>query len=239
MLDRLQQGYRHRFRSLLARVRPRRLDFGVELLLARARERSARDGVPLPQALAELYEATRRRVDRRAALMAACAAGGAAAPGQAPPPSFVCDESLGGLARWLRAAGYQARWLTGARAEVLLAAAQDEGAVLLTSDSELAGRRVVRDGRVAALWVPTAMTRHEQMGLVLRDLGLELRVPRCMACGGTLAPVDKQEVWGRIPPRTARWKDDYYLCEGCGKLFWQGTHWERILARLAQAAPTT
>jgi hypothetical protein len=72
--------------------------------------------------------------------------------------------------------------------------------------------------------------------MVLRDLGLPLRAPRCMACGGPLRSVAKDEVRDRIPPRTARWKDDYFACEVCGKLFWQGTHWERIEPRLARAA---
>ena len=36
----------------------------------------------------------------------------------------------------------------------------------------------------------------------------------------------------RIPPRTARWKDEYFVCARCGRLFWEGTHWERIRERL-------
>jgi hypothetical protein len=72
----------------------------------------------------------------------------------------------------------------------------------------------------------------DQLAMVLRDLALPLRDPRCMACGGTLAAVTKDSVRERIPPRTARWKDDYFVCDGCGQLFWQGTHWERIAARL-------
>jgi uncharacterized protein with PIN domain len=54
-----------------------------------------------------------------------------------------------------------------------------------------------------------------------------------MSCGGALRPVDKQKVSERIPPRTARWRDEYFLCAGCGRLFWQGTHWQRIAERLA------
>jgi uncharacterized protein with PIN domain len=68
--------------------------------------------------------------------------------------------------------------------------------------------------------------------MVLRDLGLELRPPRCMACGGRLEPVEKAAVVERIPPRTARWKDTYFVCGGCGRLLWEGTHWERIVGRL-------
>ena len=41
-VGRIEEGFRRRFRELLARVRPRRLEFGVELLIGRARERAQR-----------------------------------------------------------------------------------------------------------------------------------------------------------------------------------------------------
>ena len=97
-------------------------------------------------------------------------------------------------------------------------------------------RRAVREGAVVAQWVPTGLAPTEQLALVLADLGLGLREPRCMACGGTLEAVTKAAVGERIPPRTARWKDDYWVCGSCARLFWQGTHWERITQALARAA---
>jgi uncharacterized protein with PIN domain len=56
-----------------------------------------------------------------------------------------------------------------------------------------------------------------------------------MRCGGALAPAAKQSVLPRIPPRTALWKDEYFLCVSCDGLFWQGTHWQRIRETLAEA----
>jgi uncharacterized protein with PIN domain len=58
-----------------------------------------------------------------------------------------------------------------------------------------------------------------------------------MACGAEVRAVLKREVEARIPPRTARWKDDYFLCAGCGRLYWQGTHWQRIVAQLEAERP--
>jgi len=153
------------------------------------------------------------------------------------PPRFVCDGSLGGLARWLRAAGYEARWLRGAKGAVALSAAASTGEVALVSDRRLTDRRVIRNGTVRALLVPTTVTRLEQLGHALRELGLALRPARCMDCGGSLQAVAKCDVHDRIPPRTALWKDDYFVCDRCGKLYWQGTHWERIRARLAGLQP--
>jgi uncharacterized protein with PIN domain len=227
---RIEDGFRRRFRDLLALVRPRRLEFGVELLMRRGRRRSEQDGVPLARGLLRVYAFTRERVERRLTVTGACSL--VKPPWDrfktGEPPRFLCDASLGGLARWLRAAGYAASWSPGEGGEALAPRAVAGGLVLLTSDSAVLDRGGVRDGTLTALWVPSGLSPREQLTLAMKDLGLSLRTPRCMACGGELVPARKEDVLPRIPPRTARWKDEYFLCAGCGRLFWQGTHWQRI-----------
>ena len=204
--------------------------------MKRARERSRRESVPLVRALARVYEFTRVRVARRLVVTGACSI--EKPPWQrfeaAPPPRFLCDACLGGLARWLRAAGYEARQAPPLDDGELVAVAQRDGLVLLTSDSDIMDRRVIREGSVFALWVPSGLSLREQLGMVMRDLGLGLRAPRCMVCGGELRTVDKDAVRPRIPPRTALWKDEYFVCAGCDQLFWQGTHWQRISSALSR-----
>ena len=63
---------------------------------------------------------------------------------------------------------------------------------------------------------------------------------RCSKCNGLLREVAKADVTARIPPKTAKWLDTYYLCRDCDQLFWEGTHVtvlrrrvEKILARCA------
>ena len=237
MTRRLELGFRRRFRDLLALVRPRRLDFGVDLLVGRVQERSAHDHVPAVRAFLHLYLFTQKRVSRRLVVTGACTL--AEAPWERfkdDAPAFLCDLSLAGLGRWLRAAGYDARDAGAGKGDVLLKEAGERGLVLATSDADLVERRQVRDGSVVAQWVPSGLDPTEQLALVLADLGLRLREPRCMACGGTLESVAKDALRERIPPRTARWKDDYWVCGVCARLFWQGTHWERIARALEQAA---
>jgi uncharacterized protein with PIN domain len=123
----------------------------------------------------------------------------------------------------------------GLRGDALRGEAARLGAVLLTSDASLFSRRDVRDGRIAAVWVPTGLSRLEQLDWVRHEVPFPLGDPRCMACGGELLAAEKEGVRDRIPPRTALWKDQYWTCGRCGRLFWEGTHWERILARLREA----
>ncbi len=222
MDGRLEAGFRHRLRSVLAALPEEERRREVDRLLDEARQRSHREGTPLVLCLLERYEQLRGRRE----------------PGVASdaPPGFLCDPSLGGLARWLHAAGYEARQLPEVAPHRLPEEALRLGLVLLTSDAETLERRIVADGSLAVVWLPSALTTREKLRLVLRDLRLPLREPRCMACGGELLARPKDEVRPRIPPRTARWKDEYFVCGSCDRLYWQGTHWERIVPALRRAA---
>jgi uncharacterized protein len=156
---------------------------------------------------------------------------------ETPFPRFACDAMLGGLARWLRAAGYDASRHEGIDDGDLIRLARTEGRTVLSSDDDVFAFAVVRDGMAPALFVPRGLTIQEQTAHVLRRLGLALREPRRMACGGELVELSKQEAAGRAPPRSLAFYERFWVCAGCGKVFWRGTHWERIAKRLQDAAP--
>ncbi len=149
-----------------------------------------------------------------------------------PEPTFFCDVMLGGLARWLRAAGYDARWVKHIADPDLIRETARAGQVLLSSDTGIFRVGIVRDGEVAALMVPHGLTIQEQLGFVLDKLGLPLREPRCMACGGALREVSKEQVEDRVPPRSFAGTDRFWECNRCGRLVWRGTHWRRIAEQL-------
>ena len=157
---------------------PRRLDFGVELLVGRAREAAARDGVPLVRALAEVYEFTRIRVERRLRLTGACSV-------ESPSwdrfrgvrPRFVCDARLAGLARRLQSLGYEIDTAAPRTSAALRARARARGAVLLTSESEHLEVSEGAEPELTVLWIPVGLTLDEQQGMTRRDLGLALPEP--------------------------------------------------------------
>ena len=153
-----------------------------------------------------------------------------------PPPRFACDAMLGGLARWLRAAGYDASWHDGIADPELVRLSHTEGRTVLSSDDDVFEFALVRDGLLPALFVPRGLTVQAQLAHVLRDLGLPLLEPRCMACGGELAELSREEAAARVPPRSLALQARFWECVGCGKSFWHGTHWEKIIKRLRQAA---
>jgi uncharacterized protein with PIN domain len=152
------------------------------------------------------------------------------------PPSFLCDAMLGGLARWLRAAGYNAEFDPHIDDGDLVRRAAEGGQVALSSDGGIFERTVVRTGAVRALYVPRGLDKVSQLHFVLTALGLTVRAPRCMTCGGALIEVDKQAVREEAPPRTFACVARFWRCTRCGKLLWRGTHWTRIDAALHSAS---
>jgi uncharacterized protein len=219
-MSRIRKAYEAKFRTLLQRARARRLDQGVGWFLEKARRLSISEDLSMADALTRVYEGIASRAYFRE-------------HNSRPAPSrFFCDAGLGGLARWLRAAGYEALWEAGIDDKVLLHEARKLSATLLTTDSMLMEHGMLRDGVIPALWLPPTLKIPEQLALVFREFGLTVGQPRCASCGGELRRGDKEALREQIPPRTYLWLDEYFVCTRCDKLFWHGTHWQRIAAAL-------
>jgi uncharacterized protein with PIN domain len=234
------------------------LERGVSRLLAKLQDESL-PSADTYGAFAQLYERVRRRVlrvlvsqresYRRAHSPAATANVRAREQTRvtlenliprgvvAESPDFHCDSGLGGLARWLRAAGYDARFWPRVDDDELIRETIESHAILLTTDRPLTERSAVVWGAVPALLVPLEVGKHEQFRFVAQRLSLRRKSSRCMTCGGELQQVDKERVRDRIPPRTYPWRDDYFECTRCGKLFWHGTHWQKVDRALNEMQP--
>jgi uncharacterized protein with PIN domain len=248
-MSRIRKAYETRFRALLRELNSCRTDDGVRWWSNHAQQLSQRSGISLTHAYMRSLDLLRQRVDASIARRQQLGDSDRAAvsridrvamsnphPGDASP-TFMCDAGLGGLARWLRAAGYEAFWRPDIEDAELLREAQRLRATVLTTDSLMMERSVLRDGIIPALWLPPTIRVEEQLELVFREFRLTRREARCMTCGGELRPVEKELVRERIPPRTWPWLDEYFACARCNQLFWRGTHWQKIGARLAMLSP--
>ncbi|MDP7163403.1 MAG: Mut7-C RNAse domain-containing protein [Phycisphaerae bacterium] len=152
-------------------------------------------------------------------------------------PKFNCDAMMGGLARWLRAAGYDAEFEYGIDDRPLVARALATGRILLSCDGPMFERNVITSGRVHALLIPRQLTKLQQLRFVMSELDLPLARPRCMACGGELDEVPKHTVADEAPPLAFRNCRKFFRCRRCAKLLWHGTHWQKITRRLDEIRP--
>ena len=155
---------------------------------------------------------------------------------QSAVPRFLCDSMLGSLARWLRFFGYDAAFLEPGPEDRLLAEqARAEGRWLLTRDRELAsaGPRTV---------LVRADELEDQLIEVLGRLGLRpeatLEHARCGECNGELDDVSKEDVSDVTPPHVLATARRFRRCGGCGRVYWHGSHGERILERMEKIVGT-
>lgn len=152
------------------------------------------------------------------------------------PPEFLCDAMLGGLAKWLRAAGYSAEFDVRIDDGSLVRRALEESKVVVTSDSGILERYAVEENLVATVFVPLGLSPVEQLAHVMGALDLGLRPSRCMECNGELEEIPLERVSDQVPKKVQRYCSEFYLCTQCKKVFWHGTHWTSIRRRLRRAA---
>ena len=139
---------------------------------------------------------------------------------------FVLDGHLGKLARHLRLLGFDARYANDPTDVDLVAISNSERRVLLTRDVGLLKRGAVTHGCFVRSTDP-----REQVREVLRRFQLADRIDpytRCLACNGSLEPIDKQDVADRLPPKTRELYDEFKSCTTCRKIYWRGAHHQRL-----------
>jgi uncharacterized protein with PIN domain len=139
---------------------------------------------------------------------------------------------LGTLAKWLRILGYDTIYDHALDDHGLVRLARAEDRVLLTRDRELARRRGVR--------VLLVESNHldSQIDQVLSHFALkpDRSFSRCPVCNELLEPIDRQNVLSRVPAYVARTHETFRCCPTCQRVYWRGTHWQRMDERLDELA---
>lgn len=146
---------------------------------------------------------------------------------------FVVDVHLGRLARYLRLLGFDTDYDPHRDDPELVRLSLDEHRILLTRDVEL-----LKHGDLSHGYFVRSTGPREQLLEVVRRLHLAGAVEpfsRCMACNGLLRSVDKPHVAERLPEGVRRAQDRFWQCDGCGRVYWRGSH-VRHLEDLVEAA---
>lgn len=148
------------------------------------------------------------------------------------PPRFLCDEMLGHLCRYLRAAGYDTLLENnGASDAELLRRCHAEGRYFLTQDT------LIREHKAAsgiALILPHAPL--DQLAALVAahfDLDWTARAfTRCLVDNAPLTAADDAAA-ARIPQDARRPGEPLCHCPLCGRVYWRGSHYKRMQAKLA------
>ncbi len=140
---------------------------------------------------------------------------------------FVADDMVGKLAKWLRILGHDVAYFHSIDDEELISIANSERRILLTRDTSIA-----ESGRARRCIFLESDNYMEQLRQVFRLLALkvqkELIFSRCLICNEKLKEIGREHVEGNVPPFVFETRDEFVICEKCDKIYWKGTHNERV-----------
>ncbi|HEY3570803.1 MAG TPA: Mut7-C RNAse domain-containing protein [Thermoanaerobaculia bacterium] len=150
-----------------------------------------------------------------------------------PQPRLFADAMLGALARWLRALDVDVTYDPALDDPELVERAVAEGRTILTRDRRLTQRRLARNHLLIR-----SDDVAEQLRQVLTELELrpdpDRLLGRCLRCNAPLEPLDAEAARARVPPWVARTQETFRACPECGRVYWRGTHVQRMLSRLRE-----
>jgi len=143
---------------------------------------------------------------------------------------FVADAHLGGLARQLRMAGFDTLYRNDYDDREIVDIALREGRIVLTRDRELLKMRGITHG----CYVHALKPEQQFQEVVVRlDLARSVRpFTLCLECNAPLRAIDKVRVLERLPPSVQANHEHFTTCDHCGRIFWEGSHWQRMQALL-------
>ena len=148
---------------------------------------------------------------------------------------FILDVHLGKLARDLRLLGLDSAYASNWDDETIIDRALAEQRIILTRDTGILKQRRVTHG----YWVRGHQPDAQLAEIVAAfDLRRQLQpFSRCLECNGEIRPVERDDLAGRVGPEILARFDRFWQCPDCRRVYWQGSHYRRLLQRVRQFAP--
>ena len=145
---------------------------------------------------------------------------------------FAVDRMLGRLAKTLRLLGYDTLYAKDMTAEQLRVIGESGERLVLTR-----GQTAQRFPHLDKVLSLKSEYPPEQLREVVERLGLDTRSglwTRCTLCNAHIECVEKASVEALVEAKIFRLYEEFYLCTGCGHVYWRGSHVDRILRNLGK-----
>ncbi len=139
---------------------------------------------------------------------------------------FLPDVHLGKLTKLLRLCGFDTLFDKDYSDREIIKISLSERRIILTRDRGLLKNKNVTHG----YWIRSDKS-DIQLEEVIKRFDLKNSVDtfsRCLECNSVLDTVVKEDVRDRLQPNTLLYYDRFKLCTGCNRLYWEGSHYERM-----------
>ncbi|MEE4284622.1 MAG: Mut7-C RNAse domain-containing protein [Mariniphaga sp.] len=140
---------------------------------------------------------------------------------------FVVDVNLGKLAQKLRLLGFDTLFRNDFEDDEIIDLSLEEKRIILTRDKGILKQNAVTHGYFIRNDDPK-----KQLTEVIERFQLQSSFrpfSRCSNCNGELEEVAKSKLKTILPNDTLNYYNEFWNCTGCGKIYWEGSHFGRIL----------
>ncbi|RJP63257.1 MAG: twitching motility protein PilT [Ignavibacteriales bacterium] len=147
-------------------------------------------------------------------------------------PKFVLDVHLGTLARYLRMFGIDSSYKNDFKKDEMVNISLNEKRTILSKDRNLLKRNEITHG----YWIRNDYPVN-QVKEVIERFHLQIFInefTRCLECNSLLTAVNKSKIEGELPLKVKERQNEFYRCTGCNKIYWKGSHYEKMEKLISQ-----
>lgn len=139
---------------------------------------------------------------------------------------FICDVHLGKLTRYLRILGVDVIYNNSLSDEEIANISVKTRRVILTRDIGLLKRKNIKFGYYVRQSLP-----EKQLKEVISNFNLFKQFSPfslCLKCGEKIKPIQKEKALETLKGYSFPFETDFYKCKKCNKIYWEGSHFERM-----------
>ena len=143
---------------------------------------------------------------------------------------FLADQHLGMLARYLRMLGIDTDYNANLTGHKLVHKANQEERILLTKDHNILKRNELKYG-----YFVYADDLDSQLYELILQFKLKEHITlfsRCLECNSLLHPIEKAMIEHRLPQKVKEYHQNFTICTRCDKIYWKGTHYDRMKEKI-------
>lgn len=150
---------------------------------------------------------------------------------------FICDDNLGKLARYLRILGFDTHFDSSIDDAKLIATALKENRVILTRD-----RKILPKMSSERILLIVDDNPEQQLAQVVQKFAITINserlFSRCLECNAVCEEIDTESIKERVFPFILRTQKRFHRCPECNRIYWKGSHYWDMLARLERILDT-
>lgn len=148
---------------------------------------------------------------------------------------FICDVHLHKLAKYLRLLGFDCFYDKTLDDCDLAKISYNDDRVLLTRDIQLLKRKIINKGYMVRNTNPLNQIVEVILRLDLKNLINPFT--RCMECNNLIGKYDFIELkqsqhYNKVPEGVLRWCKEFFICYGCKRVYWKGSHYDKLKSKI-------